>query len=142
MAHLFALRHKTKDAMANPKTTRGKGLKIEAVEIEWGTLGDSPVKYTFDTEAEMEAFLKGANEACGWSSFDVVETRRPSEDALESPAEWTHLKTGKVYTIHAMDVINATNDRDGQVMVLYLNSSGMMFVRELEEFKEKFEPKA
>lgn len=126
--------------MADPKTTRGKRLKIKAVEIEWGTLGDSSVKYSFDTEAEMEAFVKGANEACGWSTFDIVEAKEPSQDAQEGPVEWIHLKTGTVYKIHTMDVINATNDRDGQVMVLYSNSSGKMFVREMEEFKEKFEP--
>ena len=34
--------------------------------------------------------------------------------------------------------INATNNSDGQVMVIYKNVDGLEFVREVHEFKNKF----
>lgn len=49
-----------------------------------------------------------------------------------------HKKTGKLYVALGV-IINATNACDGQKMVLYANEHGMTFVREYEEFWEKFE---
>ena len=36
-------------------------------------------------------------------------------------------------------VKNATNSQDGQVMVLYKNNEGDLFVRDIQEFAVKFE---
>ncbi len=47
-------------------------------------------------------------------------------------------KHGELYTALG-EVTNATNAQDGQVMVLYINYKGQLFVREKEEFDEKFE---
>lgn len=47
-----------------------------------------------------------------------------------------HLKTGNIYTVHG-EVINATNIESGQKMVLY-SRDGQYYVREVEEFGEKF----
>jgi len=53
--------------------------------------------------------------------------------------KYTHNKTGKVYTKTSKTFINATNGKnDGQIMVGYFNSDGQLFVRELQEFHEKF----
>lgn len=48
-----------------------------------------------------------------------------------------HKKTGNKY-FYCRVLINATNDNDGQLMVLYKNENNMRFVRELNEFCEKF----
>lgn len=48
-----------------------------------------------------------------------------------------HNKTGNLYFAIA-DVLNCTNAQDDQKMVLYVNTDGMMFVREKEEFWQKF----
>ena len=50
-----------------------------------------------------------------------------------------HLKTGNEYTVLG-EVRNCTNNRDGEVMVLYSSSAGM-FVREKQEFWQKFREK-
>lgn len=36
-------------------------------------------------------------------------------------------------------LVNATNANDGQLMVLYVCKEGNVYVRSLDEFKEKFE---
>lgn len=47
-------------------------------------------------------------------------------------------KTGKIYWIVAKGVINATNNNDGQIMIMYEDDEHI-FVREEKEFYEKFE---
>jgi hypothetical protein len=49
-----------------------------------------------------------------------------------------HLKSGKTYTIVNDSVINATNKNNDELMVLYTDDT-RFFVRECEEFFEKFE---
>jgi len=49
----------------------------------------------------------------------------------------THDKTGKVYLV-IEEVINCTNDRDGEWMYVYQNMQGQKFVRTIEEFNKKF----
>lgn len=48
-----------------------------------------------------------------------------------------HKKTGNIYLVIG-EVINCTNDRDGQVMIVYLKDE-TLFVREKQEFFCKFE---
>lgn len=49
----------------------------------------------------------------------------------------THKKTGNKYFY--LDVLtNATNNSDGQIMVLYCDELKNKFVREISEFCEKF----
>jgi hypothetical protein len=50
---------------------------------------------------------------------------------------YTHLKTGNRYFVLA-EVTNSTNGNNGQAMVLYRNEAGQFFVREKEEFEQKF----
>lgn len=50
-----------------------------------------------------------------------------------------HLKTGKTYYVLG-NACNCTNELDGQRMVLYTNGT-TLFVREKEEFWNKFEVK-
>lgn len=50
---------------------------------------------------------------------------------------YKHKKTGNLYW-KVGECINATNANDGQQMVIYRNADGMNFVREVNEFYEKF----
>ncbi len=46
-----------------------------SIKILWGDNDhpeDGPKIYNFDTEAEARAFLKGADEAVGWSSYELL----------------------------------------------------------------------
>lgn len=62
---------------------------------------------------------------------------------------YKHIKSGRIYEVIFLDVINATNKDDGKQMVLYKgeqrhlkkDGSGFvrLFVREIDEFLEKFE---
>jgi hypothetical protein len=49
-----------------------------------------------------------------------------------------HKKTGKSY-MYLEDVIDCTNATDGRKMALYMNEKRELFVRECDEFHEKFE---
>lgn len=48
-----------------------------------------------------------------------------------------HIKTGNIYQ-YVDSAINATNEVDGQKVVIYRNDR-LTFVREQDEFWEKFE---
>lgn len=50
-----------------------------------------------------------------------------------------HKKTGNIYFVisEVIDCTNASNDRP---MILYVNTEGMLFCREKNEFFEKFTP--
>lgn len=50
---------------------------------------------------------------------------------------YRHNKTGNMYTMIS-EAIDATNSRDGQVVVIYQNKKGEFFVREKSEFLQKF----
>ena len=54
---------------------------------------------------------------------------------------FTHLKTGNLYEMIRDDVRNCTNTNDDQIMVLYKRPDfpDLIFVREKNEFYEKFE---
>jgi len=53
---------------------------------------------------------------------------------------YRHIKTGKLYIVLNMGVVNCTNAQEDQVMVAYKNRDfNYVFVREKEEFLAKFE---
>lgn len=58
--------------------------------------------------------------------------------------KYRNLKNGKIYEVLSFDVINKTNEQDGQQMVVYIgdkdDGSGKkgIFVREINEFDRKF----
>lgn len=57
---------------------------------------------------------------------------------------YRHLKSGRIYEAISLNAINATNEQDGQIMVIYIgekkDGSGKgVFVREINQFMEKFE---
>ena len=59
--------------------------------------------------------------------------------------EYRHKKSGKIYDAVSHNITNKSDDNDGQRMVLYIgyrnDGSGKkgVFVREHDEFHEKFE---
>lgn len=50
---------------------------------------------------------------------------------------YKHNKTGNIY-FKLFDAIDATNNRDGNDVVVYTNTQGQVFVRDTIEFNEKF----
>ena len=52
--------------------------------------------------------------------------------------EVIHKKTCSRYFVINKSIRNCTNAQDGQMMVMYKNKDGNIFVREAEEFWEKF----
>lgn len=48
-------------------------MKYEVV-IRWGmtSSGQEPVTYSFDTEAELTAFMLGVDECDGWLDYTIV----------------------------------------------------------------------
>lgn len=51
--------------------------------------------------------------------------------------KWINNKNQKIYTVTGK-CTNATNKDDGKVMIKYFNDKGEEFVREADEFREKF----
>lgn len=45
--------------------------KNYVVTILWGSDGDVSQTYGFNTVGELDAFLHGVEEACGWHSYEV-----------------------------------------------------------------------
>ncbi len=54
--------------------------------------------------------------------------------------KFKNIKNGNIYYLLREDIINCTNANDNQIMVLYksLEHHDMLFVREKEEFYNKF----
>lgn len=54
---------------------------------------------------------------------------------------YKHIKSGNLYYVIDDDMINATNELNGQRYVLYCSAENMnkKFCREYQEFNEKFE---
>jgi len=50
-----------------------------------------------------------------------------------------HKKPGNIYEITNSNAIDVTNSRDGTPVMIYKNEEGKFFVREKQEFNEKFE---
>lgn len=50
---------------------------------------------------------------------------------------YKHNKTGNLY-FKLFDAIDATNSRDGNDVAVYSNTQGQVFVRDKEEFLQKF----
>jgi hypothetical protein len=48
-----------------------------------------------------------------------------------------NIKNQHIYNVVSLRIINATNEQDGQKMILY-EKDGQFFVREYEEFYKKF----
>lgn len=58
---------------------------------------------------------------------------------MEEYEIYKHKKTGNVYTLLMDGLIECTNGREDKTYVLYKNVLGKRFVRERDEFMEKFE---
>lgn len=58
---------------------------------------------------------------------------------IHKPIRCIHKKTGNMYILLNDDLIECTNGREEKVYCLYVNLEGMAFVRERDEFYQKFE---
>ena len=63
------------------------------------------------------------------------------ENSVKSFEYYKNNKTGGIYFVQLANIINTTNANDGQIMVKYVAvGERQWFVREIEEFKQKFTP--
>lgn len=58
---------------------------------------------------------------------------------LESAEKYKNKKTGQIYIL-LREIVDATNSREGKTVVLYIEPvQHRMYVRDTDEFLEKFE---
>jgi hypothetical protein len=57
---------------------------------------------------------------------------------LKGVAIWQNIATGRFYVQLPISILNATNNADGQQMVMYYDKPDRIFVREQKEFALKF----
>lgn len=58
---------------------------------------------------------------------------------VHKPIRCIHKKTGNMYLLLNDDLIECTNGREEKKYCMYVNQEGMVFVRERDEFYQKFE---
>ena len=58
--------------IANGNTWKDSEVDEHAVTIDWGVEKQERKRYTFASAAELDAFMKGVDEADGWLRYDVV----------------------------------------------------------------------
>lgn len=61
------------------------------------------------------------------------------QKVIRKPIRFIHKKTGNMYLLLNDDLIECTNGREEKKYCLYANLEGMIFVREHDEFYQKFE---
>ena len=62
-----------------------------------------------------------------------------TQGVIHKPIRLIHKKTGNTYFLLNDDLIECTNGREEKKYCLYVNIEGMVFVRERDEFYQKFE---
>ena len=62
-----------------------------------------------------------------------------TQNVIHHPTKFIHKKTGNTYFLLNDDLIECTNGREEKKYCLYANKKGMIFVRERDEFYQKFE---
>lgn len=67
------------------------------------------------------------------------DTRWIQQWVVHKPIRCTHKKTGNTYFLLNDGLIECTNGREEKKYCLYANKKGMVFVRERDEFYQKFE---
>lgn len=83
--------------------------------------------------------LEGANKELYENilKFRGLKIRTDNQN-INPPIRTINNKNKELYEVIHMDIINATNEVNGQEMYLYINSKGEAFVREKKEFDKKF----
>lgn len=71
-----------------------------------------------------------------------LEALHPLQRDIISDRLWANLKTGNIYEVTCMHVMDCTNARAGNRMVAYhpLGCSNEPYIRDYDEFMEKFIP--
>lgn len=67
------------------------------------------------------------------------DAKRIKQWVVRKSIRFTHKKTGNMYFLLNDDLIECTNGREEKKYCLYANKKGMVFVRERDEFYQKFE---
>lgn len=68
-----------------------------------------------------------------------VVVKQLTQSVIHKPIRFIHKKTGNTYFLLNDDLIECTNGREEKKYCLYVNIEGMLFVRERDEFYQKFE---
>ena len=50
-----------------------------SVTIMWGDGSSGVIKYDFDSEEELDAFMHGVDQSTGWLSYEEVDTNQNYE---------------------------------------------------------------
>lgn len=61
-----------------------------------------------------------------------------TKNTIKQTTLFTHNKTGNIYILLNDDLIECTNGREEKKYCLYANQEGKIFVRERDEFYDKF----
>jgi hypothetical protein len=70
---------------ANPQPEQKKVMITQhSITILWGATpeldGRRPQTYQFDTEIELNAFIKGVEEASGWLEYEIIDEDDPDDE--------------------------------------------------------------
>ena len=68
-----------------------------------------------------------------------VAVKQLTQSVIHKPIRFIHKKTGNMYFLLNDYLIECTNGRVEKKYCLYVNIEGMVFVRERDEFYQKFE---
>ena len=68
-----------------------------------------------------------------------VAVKQLTQNVIHKPIRFIHKKTRNTYFLLNDDLIECTNGREEKKYCLYVNIEGMVFVRERDEFYQKFE---
>ena len=67
------------------------------------------------------------------------DAQRIQQWVVHKPIRYIHKKTGNIYFLLNDNLIECTNGREEKKYCLYVNLEGMVFIRERDEFYQKFE---
>jgi hypothetical protein len=89
-------------------------------------------------KVEEKVIEEKVREECSISVDRISMSNTTSNNSITLlNLDYTHNKSGNLYTVLHMETINATNEQDGDTMVIYTRE-GHLYTRELKEFNEKF----
>ena len=66
------------------------------------------------------------------------DAQRIQQWVVHKPIRYIHKKTGNIYFLLNDNLIECTNGREEKKYCLYANLEGVLFVRERDEFYQKF----
>lgn len=85
---------------------------------------------------EFQNIIQEFNNKTTLEKDDILHYRQILSNEVKD-TDWIHVKSSKTYKLEDI-TINATNGFENQLQVLYSNNERDKFVREINEFCQKF----